>query len=514
VLPEGSCAKLAVVFSLLMEAVLSAQKDGTSMRPAASIVLALVLVVPAACVLGQGASPAQEHAEKALQFAHQGDLQSAETELRKAVELSPGDSNLLTSLGGILGMEGNLQEANTYLAKAVKLNPQDPASRRNLAANQWQLGRIKDARENLDLLLRANPQDKIAIFLLGMVSEKEKAYARSAKLLESVPEVMAQQPDSWVALANSYYHTGRIENARTALRRLLGPPSSPHAAYLGGRIAMDAQDYPIAETLFRSVPSEYPDRAAAEFEIALAQYRSGRVAESEKTLLEALKANRATSDGYVLLCRMLSAEGSDIRALRIAAQAAQAYPDSFEVLSTKGSIELKLQYFNEAAASYEKAAILKDSAEVKRGLATAQWRAGMRERAVSTFELAMRQFPRDAQTYAVYGTLLVDDGSPQNKARAVDLLKHALALDNSAVEPRYQLANLELADGNPQQAMQYLESAIKLDPNDSRLHFALGRVYRRLGRDSDANQETEIYEKLKAAERPGARSDSTGGTRR
>ena len=479
------------------------------MRPIASIVLALALAIPGARLRAQGVSPAQQHADKAVQFAQQGDLKGAESELRKAVELSPGDSALLTSLGGILGMEGNLQEANTYLAKAVRLNPQDPASRRNLAANQWQLGRLKEAHANLDLLLRVNPQDKIAVFLLGMVSEKEKAYASSAKLLESVPDVMAQQPDSWVALANSYYHTGRAEKARAALERVLGPAPNPKAAFLGGRVALDGMDYPLAEKLFVSVRSSYPDRGAIELEIALAQYRAGRVAESRATLLEAANANHATSHGYVLLCKILSAEGSDIRALQIAGRAAQAFPDSSEVLSTKGSIELKLRYFNEAVASYEKAAVLKNSADVKRGLATAQWKAGLRERAASTFDQAMRQFPGDAQNYQVYGTLLLEDGSPETKGRAVQLLKRALELDDSAVEPRYQLANLELADGDPPQALEYLERAVQLDPNDSRLHFALSRVYRRLNREADASKETEIYQKLKAAGQ--ARNNSAGG---
>lgn len=482
-----------------------------AMRFAGPIVLLLAGVSSAARVLAQ-APAAQQHADKALQFAQHGDLKNAENELRQALVSSPDDANLLTSLGGILGMEGKLQAANTYLSRAVKLNPKDPASRRNLAANEWQMGRFKQAQENLDLLLRADPQDKLAIYLSGMVSEKQKAYDRSVRLLESVPEVIAGQPDGWVALADSYYHTGRAENARAALQHLLSPPSNPRAAFLGGRAAADAQDYATAEVLFRSVRSTYPDRAALELEMALAEYRSGHVAESENTLLDAVKANHATSEAYVLLCTMLSAEGSDIRALQFAAQAAQAYPDSPEVLSVKGSIELKLQYYSDAAASYETAAKLKDSPGAKRDLATAEWRAGMHDRAISTFEQAMRQFPRDARTYQVYGALLLEDASPENKGRAVNLLKHALALDGAAVEPRYELANLELADGNPRQALTYLEKAIQLDPNDSRLHFVLSRVYRRLGREADGNKETEIYERLKAAKPPGARNDSTGGT--
>ena len=197
-------------------------------------------------------------------------------------------------------MEGNLQEANCYLARAVKLNPQDPASRRNLAANQWQLGRLKEAHGNLDLLLRANPQDQGAIYLLGMVLEKEKAYARSAKLLESVPEVMAHQPDGWVALADSYYHTGRPENARAALQHLLTTSQEPRIAFLGGRVAADAKDYPTAENLFRSVRSSYPDRSAVEFQLARAEYQAGHVTESEKTLLDAVNANYSWDAGKSL----------------------------------------------------------------------------------------------------------------------------------------------------------------------------------------------------------------------
>ncbi len=480
-----------------------------SVRPAALLV---VLGITGARLFAQPAVDAQLHADKAVQFAQRGDLKSAEAELRKAVELSPSDSNLLTSLGGILGMQGKLQEANTYLARAVKLNPQDSASRRNLAANDWQLGHLKEAEENLDLLLRANPQDKLATYLSGMVLEKEKAYGQSVKLLESVLDVVAQQPDGWVALADAYYHTGHADSAKAALRHLATPSVNPRAVFLGGRVAADAEDYRTAESLFRSVRFTYPDRSELELQLGLAEYQAGHEAEAEKTLLEAVNANQATSEAYILLATMLSDKNSNADALQVAERAARVFPDSSEVLFLKGSIEIKLHYFNDAVTSYERAAQLKDSGGTRRGLGTAQWKAGLRDRAIATFEEAMRRFPNDARTYQVYGTLLLEDASPENKGRAVELLERAIVLNDAVVEPRYQLAKLDLEAGNAQHALAYLEKAVRLAPKDSRLHYSLSRAYRRLNREADAQKETAIYQKLKAAEHPGKNDDSSEGT--
>jgi tetratricopeptide (TPR) repeat protein len=144
----------------------------------------------------------------------------------------------------------------------------------------------------------------------------------------------------------------------------------------------------------------------------------------------------------------------------------------------------------------------------------AEWRAGARQQAINEFEQTIRQFPRDARTLVEYGTLLLEDGSPENKGHAIELLKQAIVADDSSVEARYQLANIELADGKLQPALEFLERAIKLEPDDSRLHFAISRVYRRLGRNSDADQEMASYQKLKAAEHPAAQNDSALGTQR
>jgi len=48
-------------------------------------------------LLAQGAASTRLHADRALEFMQQGHLKGAEGELRKAVELSPHNSDLVTS---------------------------------------------------------------------------------------------------------------------------------------------------------------------------------------------------------------------------------------------------------------------------------------------------------------------------------------------------------------------------------------------------------------------------------
>ncbi len=224
-----------------------------------------------------------------------------------------------------------------------------------------------------------------------------------------------------------------------------------------------------------------------------------------------MQANHMNQEAYLLLCKVLADRGAYDRALQVAKDAAHAFPASYEVFSTRGAVEMQLLYYSDAVNSFEKAARLRASAEAMRELALAQWRVGNRKAARSTFEDVIRQFPRDAEGYQEYGTLLLEDGSPESKAHAVELLKQAIAVNDALVESRYQLANLDLADGKPEDALPYLQSAIKLDPKDSRLHFALSRALRRLGRDTDADQEMETFQKLKAAEQAAARNGSASG---
>lgn len=460
---------------------------------------------------------AQDHATRALDLLQRGELGNAERELREAVKLAPTDPGLLATLGSVLGMEAKPQQAAAYLSQALKLDPQNSATRRNLAGALWQAGRLKEAHENLDVLLKADPQDKAATFLMGMVCESEKNFSRSATLLESVPEALDRQPDGRAALADDYYHTGRVEEARESLKQLARSAGTPQAVFTGGKVAMQGGDFATAEALFVSIQSSYPDRAAIAFQIALAQYKAGRLSDAKSTLSNARESKELNADGYVLLSKALADEGAISQALNVAQEGDLAFPNRHEVLVLEGTLQMQLRYFNDAVVSYGKAVNLHASAEYNiednRDLATAYWRSGMREQAAARFDEILRRYPDDGATCETYGTLLLEDGLIENESRAVNLLKRSIDLSDSA-DARLQLANLELAKSNPNGALRYLERAVQIAPKDSRVHFALSRAYGRLGRNAEAEKEIEIYRQLKQAAQAGRQDTPALGTER
>lgn len=445
---------------------------------------------------------AKEHADKAAAYAQSGNFPRAEAELRIAVDLAPADASYLTSLGGVLGMQQKLKEANVYFERAVKASPADAVARRNLAANQWQLHLFKEAQANLDRLLRHDPHDQVALLLSGMVAENLHDYARAAKLLALVPDMVHERPESVAALASAYYNTAQRDKAHKLLEGLLARPVQPQGIFAAAGVAVRAEDYSIAEKLFESIRTSYPDAAALEYNLALIAYRRGRVSESQVKLLELIHAGRATTGAYELLVTIFVKTGKLPAALQVASQMVDALPKSEPAFRTRGMVEMKMNQFTDAVRSYSRAVELDSSSlEAKTGLASAEWAAGMRAEAGAAFQALIHNNPRDAAVHEAYGTLLLDSAADETaEARGAELLKTAVRLDASRAEAHYQLGNLLLKRGQTQDALPYLETAAKLEPRASRIQFALARVYRRLGRADDAAKAMHLYEKLKAEE--------------
>ncbi len=496
----------------------------------------MLIAVPLVGV-AQGGS-AQAHAERGRQAFARGEVNAAEAELRQAVRLAPEDAEYLALLGVVLGMQQKLQESDDYLEKALRLDPTDSATRRNLGWNQFQLGQLARAKTNLERVVKQKPGDPQAILVLGMVNEELKDYRVAVRLLESIPEQVRQRPESMAALARAYYYTGRQENAREVLKKLQLHPAGPEGVFLGGQVAAELHDFETAASLFGSIHEPYPDTAKLGYNLALAEYHMRQFAQGVETLRRITAAGHESSEIYNLFAwnlykqddfkgaaaaldkaialdpaeEMNYLDGAMMLlehhiyggALDAAEKALEVAPDSYRGNRLKALVEIKMGRVNDAESHYRKAVQLNPAdAQAITGLATAQLDKGNAPEAEETLKKAIDRLPREALLYQAYGSMLLWGEGANNsasEARAVELLRKAIALDGSLAEAHYQLGKLALREDRIREARQELEAAVKLDSASSKNHYALAQVYRKLARTADAAREVEQFQALKAKE--------------
>jgi tetratricopeptide (TPR) repeat protein len=307
----------------------------------------------------------------------------------------------------------------------------------------------------------------------------------------------------------------------------------------------------MAERMFLSIQTTYPDPAVVNYNLALAQFSAKRYAECEKTLLSSLGYGHETADAYALLGRtyekqdnlpkMLKAfekainkepanqtyyvdlgdalaEKKNYRtAIEVAKEAVKRFPTSSIAYSLKGSVELKMYLLDESLNSYSKAVELdSNNPRAALGLALTLWNMDRNDETAKAFVEGVRRFPNDAFFLLKYALFLLNapgERDVQADAQIKALLKKSEALDGSDFETHFQLGNLAMKENKYDEALLELQAATKLDPEVAKVHLALGRVYRRMGREQEADNESQLHRKLKAQEDQSADAQSAIGTR-
>jgi Flp pilus assembly protein TadD len=136
------------------------------------------------------------------------------------------------------------------------------------------------------------------------------------------------------------------------------------------------------------------------------------------------------------------------------------------------------------------------------GLGTAQFSAGFEDDAVKALEAGLSRFPNDANHYQALGVIymrLSEEGR-DTRARAQELFEKALQLDGTLPETHYELGMAAFAAHNFGSAKDHLLAAERSAPNDSRIHFALARLYRLKNSAEASAKEMKAFLATKAAE--------------
>lgn len=116
------------------------------------------------------------------------------------------------------------------------------------------------------------------------------------------------------------------------------------------------------------------------------------------------------------------------------------------------------------------------------------------QEAASIYEAALRENPYDEPSALALGDMNLTQG---NFKIAQSYYERALKIDPDDAEANFGLAKALIGTNQSKQALPYLEKSIRLDPTDASAHFRLATLYRQEGREQDARQQLQIFQRLR-----------------
>jgi tetratricopeptide (TPR) repeat protein len=311
-------------------------------------------------------------------------------------------------------------------------------------------------------------------------------------------EYLAAEPDSVQARSNlgaALARTGRYDEAIAEYDRALrkSPDNPALLLNLGLAYYKMGRHADAAARFERAIALSPQFKEQVTLLLAVCYNNLGRYKESV-ALLALLEKDKAGDPGFdYIYGTALIGDGQDAAGTAVISRILSR-GDSAEARLLRGTLELSAHDRDNARVDLEKAIALNprlSGAHARLGelLLT----EGESERARAAFAQELALDPDEFTSNLNMGVLAKED---QDYVEARRYFERALRTRPNDPGVRYQMANVDLATGNPEQARQALEALIAESPDFAEAHATLATVYYRLRRSADGDRERAVSEKL------------------
>lgn len=472
-------------------------------------------------------------------YLDMGDVQSADKELRRALELGVHPGDVLPALGKAMLQQGQYQK----LLDEIEADEQQPELTSMRGHALLALNRVDDARAVFAQIALRHPGSPPA--LLGQARVALRGGDRPAAM-DLVQQVLSRQPDNLdalrmqgdlqrmsgkndeaaktyrriialrpvqvqahVDLANLLIQAGKPDDARKELnvaRQIM--PNSLQLIYTqallefqGGKLGL-AQDY-LAQVL-RGAPDHLPSNLL----MGAVLHAKASYPQAEQHLRKFLEAVPGHPYASKLLASTLMNSGDTAQALAIIEPLLPNQQQDVEMLSLAGELYLRQRQYAKSTDYFERASKLSPQAPMLRAaLAMSHLGQGDNDRAVAELEQAVgmdskssrvatllvlsqlraRQYDQALQTVNHMEVQFPNNPMVQNLKGGVLLMKRdnagarAAFERSAALDPLFlpaldNLTNLDLQDKKPELARRRLEAAFAKDKNNVDIMTALAKL--------------------------------------
>lgn len=473
-------------------------------------------------------------------LAASGDHAAAVAAHRRAVELRPHWSDAHAGLVHTLLRAGELAPAAAAAEAMRKQLPADGSAVYLQALVAFLQNDLPAARGHLQLLSRKDAEDGALLLLAGAIEARLGALVQAESLLTNAAARLPMSTRPRLELAAVYLQQDRPERALEALARLFRDGTADAEAWrLAGQAHVRLGDFARADEAFARARSISPRDTAVLVDTALSRLARGDIDAGMGQLQSAAQADPQGIGAELALVVAHLRQRRVAQALDVVDAIERKQPRSALADYLRGRIHLRVGDATKARASFERALSKEPSNhQVVQNLAALDRADGRIDLARARYEALLKADPRATPAMLALAGLALQDGAPVAQVtalldRAVQVdpadsraWRAAVALQRSAgdnvgaltraraavaavpndIDVQATLADVLLAEGDVQQAINALNRAAELQPDAVGAHLRLVGAHVAAGNLPRATQHAERALRLTPDSGPAARA--------
>jgi tetratricopeptide (TPR) repeat protein len=425
----------------------------------------------------------QYYVEKGNQLYASGKYDDAVLNYRKAIQKKTSFGEAYYGLGLTAIKQNHAEDAAGALSRAVELLPENRDAREKLADIYLNSYLIDSSRPKFyydrlkalsaDLLAK-DPKSFAGLRLKGYLALTDRKPKEAAEDFQKAYEVQSTDAGVAVSWVQALFLDERFDEGETLARNLIQKhPNFGRLYDLLYERYVTSKRQPEGEAILKLKVANNPKSAPYTLQLARYYLAAQKPADAAAVLKRMVddkadfpQARLQIGDFYYLM-------GNWPEAIRYYEEGSRADPKQALVYQEKVTNALLAQGKRDEAAKMVDS-IMKDhpgNEEARKVSATLSAETGKPEAiaaATAEFKLLSKTRSKDADLYYKLGRVYQLSGKTDE---AKDAFHEALNIQKDFLLPRYELAEISLAEARPQAAMQYSSEILSARPTDTRARF-------------------------------------------
>lgn len=398
-------------------------------------------------------------------FASQGEYGKAQKEYEKILEIDTANIEARYYLAGVLANQNRIDDALLAYQKILDVNPKTAGVYYNMGLIYTRANQVTKAEQAFKKAIEIDPTLEQAYTSLGLVYELDQKPKDAIDTYEALTKVAPGKAQTFLALGELYYNekdnTKALEAFLTYAK--LDPKDSAVYDYIG-LCYYGLKDNAKAVESFQKLLESQPTNALVHFRLSAVYEDMKDFADAEDQVKVILANDSKSVDAWVRLGILYDKENKKDLTRKTIADGLKANPDHPELVLMKAMFAQEEDNLTEAEPEYRKVIqselMFKNKQQVDYNLGTL------------------------AQAYFNLATIL----DKENRFdEAMDTMKKVIQVQPDNAEA-FNYIGYSYADKNQNlgDAEKYVETAMKLDPNNSYYLDSLGWVFYRQSRFTEA----------------------------